>query len=217
MAPRTRRHRPPARSYVRALARVVCRLDAATTTTRDAVPSPVIPSGATSSAARAGAAPTRANAHALSRAARIGPMVRSLADATPRRGRSPRRAGRRGARARRPFVSRARGAHRLQAALLAPRLPGRPEPPAPAHAQLLGLRPATAHRPPRRPRRRHPLGSPRDALALRRALPDPPHAPRRPLRRRRRPLDGRRQHLGLQLPPRLRLEALVRARLRARD
>jgi hypothetical protein len=57
----------------------------------------------------------------------------------------------------------------------------------------------------------------RHALALRGPVPDPPDAPDRRLRRLGRPLDGRRQHVGLQLPPRRRLDELVDARLRPRD
>ena len=64
----------------------------------------------------------------------------------------------------------------------------------------------------RRDRARHRLPPP-----LRRPLPDPADGAGRPLRRRRLPLDRGRQHLGVQLPARDRLEPLVEPRLRARD
>ena len=70
----------------------------------------------------------------------------------------------------------------------------------PDHAHLPRLRRSRPHRAPdREPQRgrpaRHRLPPP-----LRRPLPDPADGARRPLRRRRLPLDRGRQHLGVQLP-----------------
>src|SRR6266540_4576770 len=82
---------------------------------------------------------------------------------------------------------------------------------------LLGLRqPPTrgrADRPrPRGDRRRNGLPAP-----LHRALPDPPHAPHVRVPRQRRRVDGRGQHVGVQLPLRQGHEALVDARVRRGD
>ncbi|MEK8226839.1 M15 family metallopeptidase [Oerskovia sp. M15] len=63
----------------------------------------------------------------------------------------------------------------------------------------------------RRCRGRDRRGLPRP---VRGGLPDPVDAARGRLRRRRRRLDGRRQHLGLQLPPDRGHEPVVRARVR---
>ena len=102
--------------------------------------------------------------------------------------------------------------------LLAPGLPGRARRSCACSSSPLGLR---RRRPPRPAGRPPPPRTGRCCAVMKRlfalALSDPAHGADRPLRRRRPPLDGRRQHLGLQLPLRRRHQPLVDARLRQGD
>ena len=95
--------------------------------------------------------------------------------------------------------------HGRRASLLVPRgLPGRARRSSGSSARLLGLRRASRTRLARRQRDGRPGGRASVRAALRRAVPDPAGRAGRRVRRQRRPLDGRRQHLRLQLPLRRR-------------
>src|SRR5689334_22694647 len=105
------------------------------------------------------------------------------------------------------------------AAFLARGLPGLAGPAAAPAADLLGVRRPRPYGHAGRERPRCLAAHARLLAPLRRALPDPAHAADRRVRRQRRALARRRQHRRVQLPLRGRVgaEALVGARLRARD
>src|SRR5215216_6192860 len=104
-------------------------------------------------------------------------------------------------------------------ALVAPRLPGRPCAAAAAAGRLLGLRPPPARGRAGRERARGRPAHARLLTVVREALPDPAHAPDRRVWRQRRAFARGGQHRSLQLPVRDRVgaEAVVGARVRARD
>ena len=89
------------------------------------------------------------------------------------------------------------------AVLMAPGMSGRAgAAPARAH-ELLGLRPPRAHGHADRPRECRPRPDESLSTAVLGRVPDPADALGGRVRRERRPVDGRGQHLGLQLPVRL--------------
>ena len=101
--------------------------------------------------------------------------------------------------------------------LVASGLPGAALRPPPDHAHLPRLRRARPHRSARRePRTPPPRSSAPSGGCTQRGSRSGAWS-RRPLRRRRLPLDRGRQHLGVQLPPGDRLDPLVEPRLRPRD
>ena len=98
-----------------------------------------------------------------------------------------------------------------------PWLPCRARPAPPPARELLGLRRPRAHRDVDRAQEHGSRPDQGFPPSLPGRVPDPPDALRRRLPRERRPLDGRRQHVGLQLPLRLGHEPLVGARVREGD
>jgi len=96
---------------------------------------------------------------------------------------------------------------------VASRMPGCTRRPAAPADRLLGVRPTRPGREDDRGRARGARGAPRVRRPVPRALPDPPNAAGRRLRRERLRVDRSRQYLGLQLPFRHRLIAPVGARL----
>ena len=96
-------------------------------------------------------------------------------------------------------------------------LPGAAPAASPVDRRPLGLRPRGSPRPADRERQPGATRSGRDAQAFRRAFPVQAHPVDRRLRFQRQPLDGRQQHVCIQLPLRRRDHPMVRARVRPRD